>query len=226
MTVRGDSDLSFTGKFMQFNRHFFDELRTLIRPVIEQIDPESFRPSVTELYNAGIVSHGFLNTLGDLVKGVYKAGYKLSPSFRAYPQHICTFPDGKAFRRQINIGFYAGDDPALDHVRIGLGFPMNLVMSQNGIDDYVDFVGDVAERPAEFDAVFSSLGGNAEPEHLLEALPLSSAVLTDKPDFTDDWRFYGKRLTRTDDEAALSSMDGFIREAVSVFDKISKAGFV
>lgn len=142
----------------------------MTRPVIEQIDPESFRPSVTELYNAGRVSHGFLNTLGDLVKGIYKAGHKLSPSFRAYPQHICTFPDGKTFRKQINIGFYAGDDPAHDHVRIGLGFRLNQEMSPSGIDEYVDFLVDIAERPAEFDAVFSSLGGYAEPEHLLDII--------------------------------------------------------
>lgn len=210
---------------MGFDRHFFDELRTLSRAVVGQVDPENFRPTVTELYNASLVSHGFLNTLGDLVKGVYKAGYKLSPSFRAYPQHICTFPDGKAFRKQINIGFYAGDDPAYDHVRIGLGFRLNQETSQKGIDEYVDFLGDIAERPVEFDATFSSLGGYAEPEHLLETHPLSKAVLTDKPDFADDWRFFGKCLTRTDDDAILSSIDSFVREAVSVFDVLTKSGF-
>lgn len=161
---------------MSFDRHFFDELRTLTKPLVEQIDPVNFRPSVTELYNAGIVSHGFLNTLGDLVKGIYKTGFKLSPSFRAYPQHICTFPDGKAFRKQINIGFYAGDDPAHDHVRIGLGFRLNQEISQKGIDEYVDFLGDVAERPAEFDGTLAALGGYAEPEHLLETHPLSNSI--------------------------------------------------
>lgn len=211
---------------MGFDVKFFDELRTLTRPVVEQIDPVNFRPTVTELYNAGHVSHGFLNTLGDLVKGVYKAGHKLYPSFRAYPQHICTFPDGKAFRRQINIGFYAGDGPENDYARIGLGFSLNQEMSQKGIDEYVDFLGDIAERPDEFDSTFASLGGYAEPEHLLDIHPLSRAVLADKPDFSDDWRFYGKCLTRKDDEAVLSSIDSFIREAVSVFDKITKAGFV
>lgn len=211
---------------MPFDKHFFDELRTLTRPVVEQIDPEKFRPSVTELYNAGLVSHAFLNTLGDIVKGVYKAGHKLSPAFRAYPQHICTFPDGKAFRKQINIGFSAGDDPAYDHARIGLGFRLNQEMSQNGIDEYADFFGDVAESPDEFDSTFASLGGYAEPDDLLDIHPLSKAVLADKPDFADDWRFYGKCLTRRDDEAVLNSMDSFIREAVSVFDKLTKAGFV
>lgn len=211
---------------MAFNKHFFDELRTLTRPVVEQIAPESSRPSVTELYKAGFVSHGFLNTLGDLVKGIYKAGHKLSPSFRAYPQHVCTFPDGKAFRKQINIGFYAGNDPDSDHARIGIGFSLNQEKSQKGIDEYVDFLGDIAERPDEFDATVASLGGYAEPEHLLGILPLSKAVLADRPDFADDWRFYGKCLTRKDDEAVLSSMDNFIREAVSVFDKLKKAGSV
>ena len=75
------------------------------------------------------------------MKGRYKAGHKLFPCFSAYPQHVCAFPDGKAFRKQINMGFYAGGDPDDDHARIGLGLSLNQEKSQNGIDEYVDFLG-------------------------------------------------------------------------------------
>jgi hypothetical protein len=212
---------------MGFDKEWFNELRQLSDQAIAVINPKSFRPTVDELVTHDLVSNNFLNSTLELVKGLNKTKFPFSPLFRVYPGHICNFPRGKAFRKQWNIGFYAGDDPSQDCTRIGIGFSLNKEMSQQGIDEYVDFIEKIAEHPEKFDSTFHELGNYAEPHHLLTQQPLSSTIIADQPNFNDDWRFFGKILVYSSehDRSILNSIDMFIDESAAVFDHINQSGF-
>ena len=212
---------------MAFNKQWFDELRGLSEQSIANVTPKSFRPAVDELYVSGFITSNFLNTTLDLVKDLNKTRFTFSPLFRVYPSHICNFPRGKAFRKQWNIGFFAGDSSSETFARIGIGFSLNSEMSSQGIDEYSDFIARVAERKSDFDDTFALSGNYAEPFGTETDKKLSTLILSDKPDFKDDWRFYGKmlRLDNNSDRDILSSIDTFVLEAVDVFTTIEKAGF-
>lgn len=212
---------------MSFNDAWFDELRSLSLEKLGLVQPASFRPTVAELYAGGAISQAFLNSTLELVKGLQATHFKLAPLFRAYEHHICNFPAGKAFRKQWNIGFTAGDDVTGDFVRIGIGFSLNKEMSQQGIDEYADFLAQVAQRKDAFDETFSLLGYYAEPFGVLKEMSLSRLILKDTPNLADDWRFFGKVLQRSnpDDAIHLISSEALAQEAVRVFTIIEKNGF-
>jgi hypothetical protein len=163
----------------------------------------------------------------ELVRAFERTRYRFSPYFRVYERHICDFPKGKAFRKQWNIGFYAGLNPSEDCVRIGLGFSLNMPRNMDGIEEYVEFVNNVKSYTSHFDNVFNRLGGYAEPEPLMATKPLSSAILQDSPDYNDDWRFFGTCLIFSDpaDAKVIADTDKLVQRAVDVFEQINKSGF-
>jgi len=57
---------------LSFDINFFNELRTLTPAVIAPINPETYRPSVEELYLNNRVSRNFLMTTVEFVKKLYQ----------------------------------------------------------------------------------------------------------------------------------------------------------
>ena len=185
------------------------------------------RPSVYELLKVGILSQTFVDVTDQFAKALFKYNYPLSPEFRVHDQrHIYTFPSGRSFKRQWNVGFYAGDSASEDYMRIGLGFRLNRHYEPEGLDEFTDFLGAVVQRQKDFDRLMKSLGNYTEPV-LKKGRSLAQAVLADQPDFEDDWRFYGKRLSPQDrkDVRILSSIDLLAEECANTFDQIKQSGF-
>lgn len=215
---------------MGFDKDWFNHLRDMSQEIIEKAYARGIgelRPNVAELCGYRLVHTGFYMKTVELVRAFEKTKYKFSPYFRAYERHICDFPKGKAFRKQWNIGFYAGSAPSEDCVRIGLGFSLNMQISMEGIEEYMEFVNKVRTKPSHFDAVFNRLGGYAEPEHLTATKSLSSAVLADSPRYDDDWRFFGSclRFADPDDMKVITDTTKLVHQAVDVFDQIEQSGF-
>ncbi len=202
---------------MGFDINFFNELKTLTSAVIAPINPEAYRPSVPELYQHNRVSDKFFMTTAEFVKKLYQKSnhrYHFALGFRVYPQEIYNFSKGKAFRKQLNVGFSAGDNESQHCAKIGLGFSLNMNEKQKGIDEYLDFLQNVLRNQNKFNNTFSQLGSYN-----------STLVLSDTPDFNDDWRFYGKSLCLNNYHNILSSVDSFVDEVIKVFDHIRANGY-
>lgn len=214
---------------MGFDENFFDELRLLTAEAIAPVTPQKYRPTVSELYHENRVSRPFLMKTMDLIKelNMRNSGYGFDPNFRVYPQHITNWSRKKAFRKQLNVGFCAGDNPKEDSARIGLGFSLSYNNKPRGVDDYLEFLENVRSQPTNFDNLLSELGNYCEglPPLASSHSMLSEQVLTDKPDYNDDWRFFGKILYRHTSANILSSLNLFVDEIVNVFDKITGAKF-
>ena len=209
---------------MNFNKDFFNELRGINQSDLGAIFPDSVRPRVSELKAAGLVSRDFAATLETLVKQLYRKRKRLAfnADFISYPGHICTFPVGYAFKRQLNIGFYAGENPADDGIRIGLGFPINREFSQEGWNYYTDFLIKVVAFPEVFNSFFERVGGYAEPASLMEVSPMSLSIKQHTPDKESDWRFFGQYLSLEKHKEIICRMDLLVDEMTTVFDLIDK----
>lgn len=212
-----------------FDTTFFDELRLLTAANIAPVSPQSYRPTVSELYQENRVSRQFLIETMDLIKTITtrNAAYRFDPDFRVYPQHITNWSRKRAFRKQLNVGFYAGDNPDEDSVRIGLGFRLNYNEKSQGVDEYLEFLAKIQSDPIHFDNLLSGLGNYAEgltPQGN-PAAPLSAQILVDSSDYNDDWRFYGKVLYCSTGASILASLNLFVDEIISVFDQITRAGY-
>lgn len=216
---------------MCFDTSFFNELRNLNGAALAPIIPNRYRPTVPEIYDHGDVSYGFLDTTVEFVKELNRRSRgreSFSFEFRAnqdVPRHIYNYTKGRAFRKQLNVAFSAGDDENGDCVRIGLGFSLNQYQKMEGIDDYGDFIMNVASNPSRFDSTFAALGSYGEPDHVFSPALSSAIVMGDNPDFRDDWRFYGKLLYFNENQSQISNMDAFVDEVIGVFKNIRAAGF-
>ncbi|MDM8555042.1 hypothetical protein QUF75_09965 [Desulfococcaceae bacterium HSG7] len=213
---------------MSFDINFFNELSTLTPATIAPITPQAYRASVEELYLNSRVSRDFFMTTVEFVKKLYQKSnhrYHFAIGFRVYPEHICNFSKGKAFRKQFNVGFSAGNNESEHCARIGLGFSLNRSEKQAGIDDYLNFLQDVRLNPKKFDYTFSQWGNYGEPINIFSPTASSTLVLNDTPNYNDDWRFYGKLLCLKDNYAILSSVDNFVDEAIKVFNHIRNSGY-
>lgn len=212
---------------MAFNQEYFDELRSINQSDLGAIIHDSIRPRVSELKAAGLASPHFAATLETLVRKLYKKrkGLVFNADFLAYPGHICTFPDGRAFRRQLNIGFFAGDTPDDDGIRFGLGFSINKNFSQAGVDEYTDFLVKAVSAPETFDEFLEKVGGYAEPDMLNDISPMSLSIRQHTPDYDGDWRFFGRYLSWQNDREILCDMDLLVEEMAGVLGLIGERGY-
>jgi len=216
---------------MSFDINFFNELRALTGAVLAPIRPDKFRPSVPEIHRNGGVSSNFLITTCDFVRELYQRSRhreQFAIEFRANqdsPRHIYNYTKGRAFRKQLNVGFSAGNNEKDDCVRIGLGFSLNQNQKLEGITDYSDFILRVTTNSTHFDTTFVALGSYGEPNHIFSPRLSSTIVLGDTPDFNDDWRFYGKLLYFHSNQSLISNMNSFVNEVINVFNHIRTAGF-
>ena len=208
---------------MTFNQEFFDELRCINQSDLGAIIPGSIRPRVSELKAAGLVTPNFAAVLEILVRKLHKKRKSLAfnADFVAYPGHICTFPDGLAFRRQLNTGFFAGDTPDNDGIRFGLGFSINKNFSQTGVDEYTDFLVKVVSAPENFDEFIEKVGGYAEPDLMHTVSPMSLSITENTPDYDGDWRFFGRYLSWRNDRDIVSDMELLVEEMIKVFELIA-----
>lgn len=181
-------------------------------------------PYLEEMYAYNLVPSDFYFTCLELLRRLSKTGYRMSPHFRVAAQHIYVFPQGKAYRCQPNIGFWAGESHM---ARIGVGFDIRSTIEKS-VDDYLEFRDRVTNNDKAFDQAFEGLGPYSEPDHIFRNQPsLAKAVLADK-NWVDDWRFYGRCLRHDvrEDRAVLGSMDLFVDEVVRVLGMIEQAGFL
>jgi hypothetical protein len=162
--------------------------------------------------------------------------FQFDTYFRAYARHVVNFPKGRAFRKQWNIAFTAGDGPGDDHVRIGLGFSLSANEEKGrGIEEYLQFRERVGHQHATFDKTFQALGNYYEflndepPAPSVSASPmgdLSPIIIADEPPLIG-WRFFGRRLWVHDpkDQAIIGSHEKLREAVIDVCTRIQQAGF-
>jgi hypothetical protein len=211
-----------------FDAKWFDELRLVLESKLSLVHPQNIRPTVHELLGAKIVSSIFVKTTTELLRELAKTRYPFDKDFAAYERHITGFPKGRAFRKQWNIGFYAGEKRNEDCCRIGLGFKLNQHYGPEGIDDYADWTVKVSGRPTNFNGLFLRLGPYSEPEILFKnSKSLAARIHSDAPDLIDDWRFYGRLLSvnKPSDTTILKNPSRLAQYAAQTFEAIQTAGF-
>ena len=161
--------------------------------------------------------------------------YRFDTFFRAYEQHMVNFPKGRAFRKQWNIAFTAGENPDGDYLRIGLGFRLSHYEHAPSIEEYLEFREQVRRQSTGFDAAFQALGNYYEfwdsevPEIAITENAdnaLSLVVINDDPPL-NGWRFFGKRLwvCEPQNQTVINSHEGLRETAIAIFDRIQRAGF-
>lgn len=223
---------------MSFDTAWFEELRSLTEGQIRETRERGivgYVPRVGELCRDGHVTREFLNETRDFVHMMNSTHYPFAEYFRAYPQHVVNFPNGRAFRKQWNIAFTAGDSRDEDQVRIGIGFRLSPNPTPNaeaGVMEYFEFREQVRERQADFNQTFRALGNYYEIENSersvsgSETNALSDIVIADEPE-RDEWRFFGRRLWIRDpqNEAVVSSHERLRDTMIDIYDRIRDAGF-
>ena len=184
---------------MPFDAAWFDELRGLSEDQIQKthdLGIVGFVPNVDELYRDGHISSRFLEETRLFVRSMARTRYRFDTYFRAWARHLANFPKGRAFRKQWNIAFTAGDSPDQDYVRIGIGFSLSTFKEATGIEEYLEFREQVRLRQAAFDQAFQILGNYHELDSLTSESAsgaLSPIIIADQPP-SDGWRLFGKRL--------------------------------
>lgn len=224
-----------------FDRDFFFELSKLDQSQLAAVNYDGYRPDVNELHSCGMVSDRFKRLTAGICGDIYKVRgwYKLHEYFRGEPRHIYTYQETRSFRKQLNIAFsieglpddYDGSETAFEEItdghltaRIGLGFRINSGIKNEGAIDYFEWEQVVREHQAEFDEFFVSLGRYGEPAEFFQPLT-AGRVLANRPDYTDDWRFFGRQLNLANDAELLGDYQAFIAEAVRIFTLIDSSIF-
>ena len=214
---------------MGFDKEFFKELQSLTETVISSDKPGAYLPRVEELKSRDIVSENFYEQTVNLVKTLHlksKKRYQLDFEFQVYPQHIFSFSKGKATRKQLSIGFTAGNNEREFTTRVGLGFFLNSQVNPKGVTEFIDFLFKVNQDTELFESTFAEFGSYGEPTDYFNPGLTSSLALLDNPTYNGtNWRFYGKLLNLQDDSDTLTSIDNFVDTVISVFDSIRKAGY-
>jgi hypothetical protein len=215
---------------MGFDQAWFDELRTIDAIKIQKTRLQGidhFVPHVGELLGDGHISYRFFQETNDLNMALNSTPYELDRFFRVYERHICNFPRGKAFRKQWNIGFHAGENSEEDGIRIGIGFRLSISEKLNNATmEYLEYRELIKERADDFDRVFGSFGNYGEPDNIFRNGQLSQEIIDDSHN-AEDWRFFGKYLYHNSihDRKIIESTSLLVREIVSVFDHIKTNGF-
>ena len=218
--------MSYSG----FVNGWFNELRVVDQAKLAAVprNGNTLRPKASEVLAERIVSTDFFNLLVTLIQQLRTRNINFPVDFRFYPQHICNFPDRRAFRLQWNIGFYAGDDPngSQDGMRIGVGIDLNSSINEHGVDDYADLRANIIKNRTRFDTLIAALGSYFEPDTLPGKRVPSDAVLY-HPLGDPDWFFFGKYLQYPSPTAQilLHNIPKLADEIKRAFDMIKKAGF-
>jgi hypothetical protein len=223
---------------MPFDAAWFDELRGLSEGQLREtreLGIDGYVPHVGELCRDGHITGRFLEETLRFVRVMTRTRYRFDAFFRAYERHVVNFPKGRAFRKQWNIAFTAGESPDEDYVRIGIGFRLSAHEEAPGIEEYLEFREQVRHRQAAFDQTFQALGNYYEfldweppgPSIAKSAAgALSLIILADQPPL-DGWRFFGRCLWVHDpgDQAVIGSHERLRDALVDVYDRIQRAGF-
>ena len=148
---------------MGFDNVWFDELRNLSNEKISKAKingVQGYAPLLQELFGYRLVSYHLLNEVDYLLSELEDTDYEFHPlGFRAEERHIYLFQNGRAFRQQWNIGFFAGEDPSEDYARIGLGFSLNLRLSDGkGREEYAYFTKKIRDNLDDFNILMHDIG--------------------------------------------------------------------
>lgn len=84
----------------------------------------------------------FRDTLLDVVKALHGRGHLLSYRLRVESKHVYTYPKGRAYREQLNVGWYSRDQAWM---RIGVGY-RRVTNSDEGVADLLRLRGDIEKE--------------------------------------------------------------------------------
>jgi hypothetical protein len=223
---------------MPFDAAWFDELRGLSENQLKEtreMGIDGYVPHVGELCRDGHITGHFLEETLRFVRIMNRTRYRFDTFFRAYERHVVNFPKGRAFRKQWNIAFTAGDSPHEDYVRVGIGFRLSAHEEASGIEEYLEFREQVRRRQAAFDQTFQAFGNYYEFLNLDPPGPsisenaaavLSLIVIADQPPL-NGWRFFGRSLyvRNLQDQAVIGSHEQLRDAVIEIFDRIQNSGF-
>ncbi len=214
-----------------FDSSWFDELRAVTRPQVDQArhilrgQMPLPLPRLGEMESLGLVRRSLLQPTLDLIRAIRNIqnfGFPDAFVVHVDGQHIYT-RDAGYDKRQLNIGLAASPFYPWDTMRIGVGFPMHNPANA-AVMDYVTFRNRVMTNPQGFDAVYTNaLGGYGEFDAANVWAPLSREIVNDHTG--GEWRFFGRRLTLADDAGLLSSIPALAQTVVDVFRQINAAPF-
>jgi hypothetical protein len=213
---------------MPFNKRWFDTLASLTKDKLSHVSTRSRRvPSVENLLDEDLVGPEFAEPVDELVQELADRGHRLGTRIRVEPQHVYTYPQGTAYKRQKNVGFYGTDSPRM---RIGVGLRLEERSSESGVKQLEAFLRPIAENPQAFDDLYHRLGGYSElmnegwyPPEVDPERP--SAKYTERrPETKGDWMFYGAQLSREDPAhrwilADVGRVAGFAAEVFEVIER-------
>lgn len=216
---------------MSFDKRWFDALATLTEDKLKRVSTRPRRvPSVENLLEEDLVDPGFAEPLDEFVRELADRGHRLGTRIRTEPKHVYTYPQGTAYKRQKNVGFYGTDSP---RIRIGVGLRLEERSSESGLEQLEAFLRPIAENPQAFDDLYDRLGGYSElmsegwyPPDVDPERP--SAKFTERrPGTKGDWMFYGAQLHREDpaDRWVLSDVSRVAGFAAEVFEVIERTPF-
>ena len=215
---------------MSFAREWFDQISDVDNAVLDSVTPSRYQPTVEEVieqtkhFNAA-----FRNALIDFVEGLHRKGHTLSFRFRVESKHVYTYPKGRAYREQLNVGFYSREQAWM---RIGVGY-RHASNDDKSVDDLMRFLKAIEKKGDRFD----SLVGSFHQPHLApSSLSLDSpskSILTyiNGDGVTQgrypDWLFWGTKLdfSRGEDREILASSSKLVEHVADVFDRIKESPF-
>jgi hypothetical protein len=189
---------------------------------------EDYKPRLVNWRDLNLISHDTHLMATETSTFLRRRAYKMEWHWILHDEHhVYTRSEGRAFRKQWNIGLSITEDPSRDYLRVGLGFILK-AKDHRGWDDWADFYVLVQANQPAFDQLFAAhLGGlgYAEPDTLM---PITAQrLLQHVPNTDDDWVFVGQRLSWANeaDLQILNDHPQFIDTCDKVFKRIRAAGY-
>jgi len=171
----------------------------------------------------------FRDTLLDVVKALHERGHLLSYRLRVESKHVYTYPKSRAYREQLNVGWYSRDEAWM---RIGVGY-RRAKNNDKSVDDLMGFLEAIEKEGDRFDSLMESFHRPyLTPPSLSLSAPSQSIITCIRGDgitkwTLPDWLFWGTRLdfSREEDREILESSSKLVDHVADVFDRIKASPF-
>jgi len=215
---------------MGFTSEWFEQLSTVNGTVLENVIPSRYQPTVEEVIEqTDSLKTSFLNPLHDFVEGLHKRKHQLSFRFRVEDRHVYTYPKNRAFREQLNVGFYSREQAWM---RIGVGY-RRVQNSDKGGDDLMKFRAALENKGERFDTLIRSFRRPyLEPTSVSFQSPSTSILRCINGDGTarrefPEWLFWGTKLDffHEEDREILASTSKLVDHVADTFNEIDQSPF-
>jgi hypothetical protein len=215
---------------MSFSTEWFNQLSDVDQSVLATVHTSRYRPTVedvmeqTEYFDAA-----FRDTLLDVVKALQGRDHLLSYRLRVESKHVYTYPKGRAYREQLNVGWYSRDQAWM---RIGVGY-RRATNNDKSVDDLMEFLRAIEKEGDRFDSLIGSFHRPyLTPLSLSLDAPSQSIITYIRGDgitkgTLPGWLFWGTRLdfSREEDREILESSYKLVDHFTDVFDRIKASPF-